>query len=318
MAPPPTPAGVKSLGVWTKGDNLFWEPYCRIESDALTAWDRQEPFRLEIRERLCVTPPSPNFKIVCDAPEIFLFPVGWSTTVWFRIIGPMILRDLPKLLWTLGDQPSIRLKPDGKRAVTLDDAMKTISNRVASKLYSPISQPRPKRILRQRIVSVIERRRSNFKRPYQSEDLPVVYGSLEPSASDQGPLWAMQASSLLVGQFNGHVVARFGRGIFVDLPRDKPRRIRCFARNLRNMVLMGAVLQSTVKFGARELPTEAASSSGLQPKRLRLRNLHRLVLNGQKILREVPHVYNPKVCRIYWGKHWEIQQALIEPLPPSG
>jgi hypothetical protein len=122
--------------------------------------------------------------------------------------------------------------------------------------------------------------------------------------------------SRVIKQFSGHVLVRFSRGFFVDLPHDTPRRIRCFARNLRNMSLMGAVLQTTVKSGVSALPSSSSALMQLPlAQQERFRKLHRLAASGQELLGQIPQYYNPKVCRFYWNAHAHIKAAMAQTIP---
>jgi hypothetical protein len=281
----------------------------------MTAWDRQEPFRLKIPDRIRVTQGASSPRILCDAPEVFLFPVGWSTTLWLRLLGPLKLEDLPTTLWALDSEPSIRITPGEADPMRLSTVLDTLRDRVAMILYGRSLARRARRIIRQRVVAVIAREASELERPYMDEDLRVIYGALEPSVDGVGPVWVMASSSQEVKQDKGKVVIRYGRGLFLDL-QTNPGWTRCQARNFRNMVMMCTVLQATVKFGTTRLPEDLAAFVQLpNEKKAPLRDLYRLVSNGQKILRKLPSAYRPTTCAFYYGQHKEIQDALTQALP---
>jgi hypothetical protein len=310
----PLPANVGRLGMSNQDESQFWRPYCRIGPDTLSPWQRQEPFRLTVGPRVRCSLAMPNLRLVWSAPEVLLFPAGWSTTVWLRIIGALPMSELPEILWSLDEQPVLAIHPDGLAAGTLNAALNELGRRIGRILQGRSGSP--KRILRQRIVSPIapdgaERSAED----YATEDLRVIYASLTQARAEMAPVAVMQQHCLPVEQFGGLVTIRYGRGLFLDLIGNYPRRIRCFSRNLRNMLVMTAALQATVKFGLPELPTGTPAGSLPDARRQRLTRLRQLIAGSQETLRRLPKAWPPRVCRYYCGNHEDIKEALAETIP---
>jgi hypothetical protein len=307
---------VKSLGWWTKNRSKFWNPYCGIKNLTHSPWDRQEPFRMEAPERVGIYLPTPLLKVSCEVPEIFLFPSGWSTTLWFTITGPLQLKKLQIWLRAIMVEPNIFFKATPDKRVPLDTIMNAIHERVKRSLYQQSSLPKPRFIFRKRVIAIIKRENANFEGEYPAEDKRVLYGSLEPDPTHHPPIWEMEERKILVKQFSGHVLSRFDRGIFLDIRHDTANRIRCFTKNLQAMQLMGGILQSTIKYGFPALPAKKAGLTQFSPdQRTRFRRLHRLIARGQEILRVMPDEYGPKICKFYWAAHEDIKQALDQAIP---
>jgi hypothetical protein len=315
---PGTPAGIQALGPATREENRFWQQYAQIEPATLDGWDRQEPYRLEIPDRVRIAPAPGAPRIVCQAPEVFVFPSGWSTTLWLRLVDPFALRDLPRVLWTLEDDPRTTLTPAASGPLPLTGVMDALRDRVGGALYGPSLRRRARRIIRQRVVAVISRDGPARNYQYLDEDLQVIYGALEPSEAGMGPLWQMAQSSQLPDDLD--LVIRYGRGLFLDSSAGKgdtkQHWRRCNARNLRNMIMMCAVLQATVKFGSLALPPDAGSLAALPAARQAdLRLLYRLVSRSQRGLRRIPAAFAATAAAFYFGHHKEIQEAVALTLP---
>lgn len=314
---PTTPARIQVLGPSSREENRFWQQYTQIEPATLSHWDRQEPFRLEIPDRVRIAPTPGAPRMICQAPEVFVFPSGWSTTLWVRIVDRFPLRDLPRALWALDGEPRIALTPEPSVPLTLTGAMDALRDRVRDALYAPPVRRGARRVVRQRVVAVISREGPDRSYQYLDEDLIVIYGSLEPTEAGMGPLAKMAASSQRLVDLD--IVIRYGRGLFLDAGGKngtKQHWRRCNARNLRNMVMMCAVLQATVKFGSLALPPNAAALQALPAAtQENLRLLHRLASGSQRSLRLLPTAFAATAASFYWGQHKEIQDALALTLP---
>jgi hypothetical protein len=315
---PSTPDGIQVLGPAARDENRFWQQYAQIEPATLGGWDRQEPYRLEIPDRVRVAPVPEAPRIVCQAPEVFVFPSGWSTTLWLRIVDPFALRDLPNALWALEGDPRITVTPAGSGPLTLTGALDALRDRVGGALYGPSLRRRARRIIRQRVVAIISRKGPERDYQYLDEDLLVIYGALEPSEAGMGPLWRMEQSSQRLDDLD--IVIRYGRGLFLDNSAGKgdtkQHWRRCNARNLRNMIMMCAVLQATVKFGSLGLPPDAGALAALPAVRQEdIRLLYRLVAGSQRGLRRIPAAFAATSAAFYFGHHKEIQEAVALTLP---